>query len=77
MSTSDAIKIFKGMKNISKLETINISHNMITCKAADELAIVLSHNNSLQIFDISLNYEGCVKVMNGINNILYLNIRKL
>ena len=60
------------MKNISKLETINISHNMITCEAADELATVFSHNNSLQIFDISLNSEGCVKVMNGIDNILYL-----
>ena len=77
LSTSDAIKIFKGMKNISKLETINISHNMITCEAADELAAVLSHNNSLQIFDISYNYlnsEGCIKVMDGIDNLKKIDI---
>ena len=75
LSTSDAMKIFKGMKNISRLEIINISHNMITDEAADELATVLSHNNDLEIFDVSSNCfssKGCIKIMNGMSNTLYL-----
>ena len=75
LSTLNAIKIFKGLKNITQLVAIDLSDNMITDEAADELAIVLYHNNSLQIFNLSSNHltsKGCVKVMDGMNNILCL-----
>ena len=78
LSTSDTVKIFKGMKNISNLEMINISHNMITDEASDSIATVLSHNNNLQILNMSFNClksKGCIKVFSGMKNILHL--RKL
>ena len=71
LSTSDAMKIFKGMKNISKLEAINISHNMITDEAADELANVLLHNTSLQNIDLSYNNlstSDAMKIFKGMKN---------
>ena len=59
LSSLSTIKIFQGMKNISKLETIDISHNMITDEAAEAIATVLSHNNKLESLDLSYNYFGC------------------
>ena len=75
LSTSDAVKIFKGMKSISYLITLNISHNMITDEAADELAIVLLNNTSLQKIDLSFNHltaSGAIKIFKGMINILNL-----
>ena len=78
LSTSDAIKTFKGMKNISNLVSVNISHNMITDEAAEAIGTVLSHNNKLQSLDLSYNYfrsEGFGKIFECLKNIMYL--RKL
>ena len=75
LSTSDTVKIFKGMKNISNLETINISHNMITDEAAEDIATVLYHNNKLKSLNLSSNYfrsEGFTKIFDGVKNIVYL-----
>ena len=55
LETSSAINIFKGMKNISYLVAINISHNMITDEATEDLAFVLSCNIKLQSLDLSYN----------------------
>ena len=63
LSTSDAVKIFNGMGNISNLETINISHNKITDDAAESIAAIFSHNNQLKSLDLSFNYfrsRGCI-----------------
>ena len=75
LSSSDTVKIFKGMKNISSLRTVNISHNLITDAAAENIANVLFHNNKLNSLDLSSNYfkcKGFVKIFEKMNNILYL-----
>ena len=75
LSTSDAVKIFSGLKNISNLVTIDISHNMITDEAAEIIATVLSCNNKLQSLDLSCNHftsEGFVNIFEHLKNIVYL-----
>ena len=78
MSASDTVKILSGMKNTLTLVTFNISHNIITDEAAEDIGTVLSHNNKLQSLDLSYNYfksEGFVKIFECLKNIMYL--RKL
>ena len=78
LSASDAVKIFRAMKNVSNLETLNVSHNMITDEAAENIATVLFHNNKLKSLDLSSNYfrcEGFVKIFKSLRDIMYL--RKL
>ena len=78
LSTSDAVKVFQGIRNISNLEAINISHNMITDEAAEYLASVLSRSNKLKSLDLSSNLftdEAFVTIFQGLKNIMYL--RKL
>ena len=78
LSTSDAIKIFKGMKNISNLKTLNICHNMITDEAAEIIGTVFSCNSKLQSLDFSYNYftsEGFISIFECLNNNMHL--RKL
>ena len=75
LSTTDIVKIFKGMENILNLKEINIGYNMITDYAADSIATVLSHNSKLETFDMSSNYlgsKGCTKIFNGMRNVIYL-----
>ena len=80
LSTSDTIKLFKGMKNISNLVAIDISHNMITDEAADDIATVLLHNTKLKELDLShnnLSALGTVKIfkrIKDISNLVVLNI---
>ena len=73
LSTQVIIKIFaEGMKNISGLETINISHNMITYEAAKYIATVLSHNTKLKQLYLShnkLSALGAIKIFKGLTNI--------
>ena len=57
------IRIFKGMKNISSLKIINISHNMITDEAADDLATVLLYNTCLKEINLSFN---CLSTLSAI-----------
>ena len=66
------------MKNISKLETFSIDHNILGDEVADELAIILSHNDNLQVLNMSfsgLESMDCIKIFNTMNNICCL--RKL
>ena len=77
LETLSAISIFKGMKNISHLIAINISHNRITDEAAENIAIVLSCNKKLQALDLSCNYftsEGLIEIFKFecLKNIIYL-----
>ena len=75
LSVLNTEKIFQGMKDLTKLEVINIGHNMITDEAADSIAIVLSHNSNMQAFNMSFNCigsEGCIKVFNGMKSTLCL-----
>ena len=77
LSTSAAINIFKGMRNITHLIVINISHNMITDEAAEDIATVLSCNNKIQSLDLSCNYftsKGFIKIFKFecLKNIIYL-----
>ena len=69
---SDAVNILQGMKNVSNLVTINLSHTYITDEAADELATVLLHNTSLQNIDLSYNdlsTSDAIKILKGMKNI--------
>lgn len=78
LSTSDTVKIFKGMKNISNLVAISISHNTITDDAAYSIASVLSYNNNLQTLNISFNRLrsiGCIEIFNGMKS--SFNLRNL
>ena len=71
------LDIFKGMNNISNLVSLNISHNIITDEAADELATDLSHNINLEILNMSFNYltpKGCIEIFSGMRNCFYLRI---
>ena len=75
LSTSDAVKIFQGMRNILNLKKLNISHNMITDEAADYLGTVL--HNSLQKLDLSFNHltaSGFCKILKSVSNLTVLNI---
>ena len=81
LSTQVTIKIFaEGMKNISSLKTINISHNMITYEAAKYIATVLSHNTKLKELYLShnkLSASGAIKFFKGtkhISNLIALYI---
>ena len=80
LSTTDAIKFFKGMENISDLVAINISHNMITDKAADIIANVLLRNTKLKELDVSHNSfsaSGIVNIfqaMKKVSSLITLNI---
>ena len=72
LSTSDIIKVFEGMKNMSDLIAIDISHNMITDEAADNIASVLVSNTKLMELDVSHNSFaalGVIKIFEGMKNI--------
>ena len=69
LSTTDAIKVFEGMRNISDFVAIDISHNMIADEAADSIAHVLHCNTKLKEFDMSHNNfsaSGIVKIFQEI-----------
>ena len=78
LSSTGAIKICKT--NISKLTTFKINHNSITDEAANDIASFLSHNNKLQILDLSCNSlqeAGCksvLKALQDIDNLISLKI---
>ena len=77
LSASDVEKIFYGMKNISSLKAINISHNIISDQAADIIATFLSHSK-LKSLDLSSNHfrsEGFVKICESLKN--HICLRKL
>lgn len=72
LSASDAVKVFKGLKNISNLMSFNISHNAINNKATDKLANVLFHNPNLQELDLGFNnlsISDAVKIFKEMKNI--------
>ena len=79
LSTTDAIKIFEGMRNILDLVAIDISHNMITDEAADSIANVLLCNTKLKELDMSHNNfsaSGIVSIFQEmkVSNLITLNI---
>ena len=80
LSTTDTIKVFEGMKNISDLIAIDISHNMICDEAADSIANVLFYNIKLKELDVSHNYfsaPGVVKIfqeMKKVSSLIALNV---
>ena len=80
LSTTDAVKVFKGMKNVSDLVAIDISHNMIADEAADSIANVLLYNTKLKKLDVSHNYfsaSGIAKIfeeMKKVSSLIALNV---
>ena len=77
LSTSDAVKIYKGIKNIKGLIAINFSHNAITDSGVHELRHFLLNNTSLQEIDLSYNgmsTSNAIEVFNGMKNILKLKL---
>ena len=80
LSKLDSLRIFTGMKNISSLVKINVSHNEIIDEAADELANVLLHNTLLQEFDLSYNSLSKLdslrifKEMKNISSLVKINV---
>ena len=66
------LNIFKGMKNISNLVSINVSHNTITDEAVDDIVYVFLHNTSLRVLDLSYNNLSTLdtaKIFEGMKNI--------
>ena len=66
------VNIFKGMKNISNLVSIDISHNTITDDAVDDLVYIFLCNTSLQVLDLSYNNlstSDTAKIFQGMKNI--------
>ena len=65
------MKIAKGLQNISSLTAINIHHNNISEEAADDIAVLISHNTKLNILGLghiftahfSSSYIKCSTVM--------------
>ena len=77
LSKSDFSIILKKMKKISNLITLDVSHNMITDEASDELETVLLHNLSLQQLNLSHNNFSSLSVVNllkNVSNLMKINI---
>ena len=74
LQTSGAVKICKTA--ISKLVKFNMSHNNITKEASDDIATFLSHNDKLQLLDLSFNNLGLISIFKHIspNNLSVLKI---
>ena len=76
LQTIGAVRVFKGMRNLSHLTKLNVSNNNISGEAADDIAVVLSQNNSLEELDLSHNCiqaTGAVKIFKKMNSILHLS----
>ena len=76
ISTSFA-DIFKGMKHISNLLSINISHSTITDEAIDDLVSVFLCNTSLQVIDLSYNNLSVLdteKIFQGMKDLTKLEV---
>ena len=74
---SGVLKIFDGIKNMSNLVTINISHVMMTSEIAEKLAFLLIHNVSLKELDLSHNNIltfFAIKIFKGLKNTSNLEI---
>ena len=66
------ITIAQAMKNVSTLEIFTIGANVITEKAADSVAELLSHNTNLIELYLHNNHfktEGMIKILKAIQNI--------
>ena len=72
LNTSGTIKICKT--NISKLINLDISHNNITTDAADTIATFITHNNKIQLLDLSHNELGCTNMFNSIKTLSVLKL---
>ena len=55
LQTAGTIIISKGLQSISTLTKLYLAANMISDKAADDIAAALANNNQLQEFDLELN----------------------
>ena len=72
LQSEGTIKIFKGMQNIFTLNKVDVSYNMITDKAADIIAAVLSQNNNLKhlyLVAVNMHLEGLGKISKSIAHI--------
>ena len=76
MQTSDAIKIFKHLRNTSRLKKLFVHNNMITNEGAENIATVLRQNTKLEEFDISYNNmqaSGAIKIFLCVECLLNLS----
>ena len=71
LQTEGIIIIAKALKNISTLTKWYINHNLITERAADDIAGVLSCNINLEVFNVSENslQEGIIILAEALKHI--------
>ena len=72
MQSAGTITLFKSLRCILSLKKLYINGNMITDKAADAIAVVLSENTNLEVLDISCNHlqaTGAIKIFKAMKNI--------
>ena len=77
LQSGGAIKITKGLCNVSNLKIFSISNNKISAEAADSIATVLSHNIHLQELYLggnNLQSTGAIKIAKGLQNISNITI---
>ena len=75
LQTKGAVTVFKGMRNLSHLTKLNINNNNISDEVADDIAVVLFQNDSLEELDLSHSYiqaTGAVNIFKKMNSILHL-----
>ena len=61
------VTIFEGMKNLSNLVCINVSHNCNMDSTADCMVGAICHNHNLEVLDISFNSSiGAPLILQGI-----------
>ena len=73
LQSEGVIKIFKGIQNIFSFIKLDISYNMITDEAADNIAVVLSQCNDLKylyLVKVNMHLKGIEKIAKSIGHIL-------
>ena len=73
--SAGVIKIFNAIKDMFTLSCINISHNEITNRAANDIAAVLAQSTHLRKFCLAKNYfktNGIITLCKGMGKISHL-----
>ena len=66
MQTSGLVTVFKSLRNILNLRKVHLQGNIISREAANDIAVIFSHNTKLEELDIScssLHLAGATKIL--------------
>ena len=80
LQAAGAMKVSKGMKQLTKLRRFRMSNNEITPEAAKDIAKALSYSTKLEELDLSgncLQNLGALDVLNGMKNISTLKALRM